>query len=304
MQQTTQNHIKTIMPSFFELSLPAVMGIININQQSFYAASRTSGLEQVLARVEVMLNAGARIIDLGAQSTQPQAYPIDAASEWELLQHIVPALPKHFPNALFSIDTFFASIARRALDCGFQMVNDVSAAQADPEMLEQIAPYNPYLVCMHWTSLTKNPELLHAFINSGAKYLQLMHSQAGETMPNIREFFHELLPRIHAAGIRKILIDPGICFGKTIAQNFEILRNLAQLRSFGYPILLGLSRKSFIYKTLNLAPEQALSGSLALNMCGLLHGADILRTHDVGHSVELLRLFIALQGGQYGWQYV
>lgn len=293
------------MPRFFNLSLPAVMGIINVNNQSFYQSSRARSLKAVLTKTEAMLKAGAHIIDIGAQSTQPQALPIAEVAEWTLLERILPELPKHFPEAVFSVDTFFASIAMRALDCGFQMINDVSAGLADPEMLTQIASYDPFLVCMHWTRLDKNPEALFRIINraKSASYSSLMQSKQGVIIPRIRLFFQRILPQIQATGIRKIILDPGICFGKTIEQNFEIVRNLAELRVFGYPILLGLSRKSFIYKTLNIKPEQALNGSCALNMYGLSNGADILRTHDVEHSLELLRLFLALQGQVYGWKY-
>lgn len=294
------------MPSFFGLKLPAVMGVININNQSFYQASRIHSLTIALNKIETMVDAGASIIDLGAQSTQPKALPIDEQTEWNLLKDILPELPKKFPKTIFSIDTFFANIAQRALDFGFQMINDVSAAQADPEMLNKIAPYRPFLVCMHWTEVAKNPQSLNQLYreNAAKPYATIMHPHKGRIVPIIQQFFQKIIPKIQRVGVQKILLDPGIGFGKTIEQNFEIIRNIRDFSNLAYPLLIGLSRKSFIYKTLNISPEQALNGSCALNMCALLNGASILRTHDVLYSMELIQLYQTLQGGNYGWKYV
>lgn len=290
------------MPDFFDLKLPAVMGVININEQSFYSHSVAHGLSQVLIKIETMLDDGAGIIDIGAQSTNPNASPLDQDEEWQLLKNIIPELSRRFPETIFSIDTFFPSIAHRALDYGFRMINDVSAARFDENMLSTIAPYNPFFVCMHWTNLDAHADALRKLVNTHEQpkpYKNIMQPKKVKIIAEIQQFFRNNLTRIQDLGIRKILLDPGLGFGKTVEQNFEILRNMSEFSTFGYPLLIALSRKSFICKSLNITPEQALNGSMAMNMCALLNGASVLRTHDVFYSMELLKLYRYLQGVTY-----
>ncbi|ULQ53982.1 dihydropteroate synthase [Flavihumibacter fluvii] len=262
------------------LEKPVVMGILNITPDSFHAPSRPASFGQVLAKAGSMIEEGATILDVGAQSTRPGSEWIDADTEWERLSTILPLLHATYPNTFFSIDTFHHSVAERAVKAGASIVNDVSGGQLDPDMLATVAGLGVPYVCMH---MKGTPQTMSSF----AKYDHLL--------ADIIDYFIERTYACHKAGISDIIIDPGFGFAKKGTQNFELLKHLGNLQLLGYPILLGVSRKSMVTKTLEITPAEALNGSTVLHTIGLLNGAGILRVHDVKEALQSISLVSALQ---------
>lgn len=254
---------------------PLVMGIINITPDSFYSGSRSGDDTAVLAQAETMLREGADILDIGGQSTRPGA---DWVGEEEELRRVVPVaelLLRHFPEAFISVDTWYSRVAQAAVDAGASMVNDVSGGFRDPAMLSVVGRLGVPYVCMHMkgTPATMNKEAVYADVTR-----------------DVLDFFIGRVEACRAAGIHDIILDPGMGFAKTHRHNLEILHNLSVFRMLGYPILLGVSRKSTIYKLLNVTPEEALNGTTVLHTLGLVNGADILRVHDVQEARQAIIL--------------
>ena len=254
---------------------PVVMGIINVTPDSFFEGSRRMDPEAVLSLAEKMLAAGASILDIGGQSTKPGAKRIGANEEMDRVLPAVETIHRNFPDAWISIDTFYASVAEAAIEAGAGMVNDISAGSIDDNLLPCVARMKVPYVCMH---MQGDPE----------------HMQ---TAPHYNHVTQEVLDFLirrtafcRSSGIQDIIIDPGFGFGKTIAHNFTLLRELAAFRMLGLPILAGLSRKSTIYRTLGCSAEEALNGTTVLNTLALLNGATILRVHDVKEAAEAITL--------------
>ena len=261
------------------MELPAIMGILNLNQDSFYSKSRIQNIDDCLVHCEKMLKEGAKIIDVGAISSRPKAKYPGTKEELSRLMSIFPMLRKSFPKAIFSIDTWNAKVAKQMLEEGADIINDISAGLLDTNLPEVIAHYHcPYII-MH---MKGNPENMQNLAN----YDKLIHE--------INLFFTERLKFLHQKGINDIVIDPGFGFSKTVEQNFELLNNLQMLKCHNSPVLVGLSRKSMIYKTLNCSPEEALNGSSAAHGIALMKGASILRVHDVKEAVEVLKILNGL----------
>jgi len=255
---------------------PLVMGILNITPDSFYSNSRYQQLEQVMARAEQMLEQGATILDIGGQSTRPGSDRLDVENEWSRIEAPLKAIIKRFSSAYISVDTYHAEVARRALGEGAFMINDISAGEMDVTMVETIATWGAPYVLMH---MRGTPNTMH----QQKDYLQVTEEVLSYL--SIRRDY------CVKAGITNLVIDPGFGFAKTLEQNFQLLSQLEKFSILPYPLLLGLSRKSFIYKTLGILPEQALNGSTFLHAIGLQKGARILRVHDVKEAVEAVRLF-------------
>lgn len=259
---------------------PVVMGIINVTPDSFFEGSRRMDPAAVLSMAEQMLTAGASILDIGGQSTKPGAKRISADEEMERVLPAVETIHRNFPNAWISIDTFYASVAKAAVEAGAGLVNDISGGSIDNNLLPCVAHLKVPYVCMH---MQGDPE----------------HMQAAPHYNNVtQEVLDFLIQRTafcRSSGIQDIIIDPGFGFGKTIAHNFTLLRELDAFRMMGMPILAGLSRKSTIYRTLGCSPEEALNGTTVLNTLALLNGATILRVHDVKEAVEAIKLVEAFQ---------
>ncbi len=267
----------------FTLDRPHVMGILNLTPDSFYSASRVSEEPEVLALASKMVSQGADLLDLGGYSTRPGAIPVDEAEE---LQRVIPSirlLAQKFPNVPLSVDTFRSNVARKAIEAGASIVNDVSGGEMDPRMMETIASLGVPYILMH---MRGNPGTM----NSLAHYQDLVKE--------LMDYFHAKVHRLRELGVRDIIIDPGFGFAKNVSHNFELLRELRNFRTFGLPVLVGLSRKSMIWRTLMLEPEQALNGTTALHMVALLHGATILRVHDVKEARECVQLFSKLNQEQ------
>ena len=264
---------------------PQLMGILNITPDSFYSGSRVRDVDEVLFTAEKMLLDGATILDIGGQSTRPGSEKLEPATELSRVIAPIEALHRRFPEAIISIDTYYASVAREAVNAGASIVNDISAGLLDPQMISVVADLRVPYVLMH---MKGNP--------------QTMQQQA--VYANVtREVLDQLAARmqeIKDAGIRDIIIDPGFGFGKTIAHNFSLLRELSVFSLLKAPLLLGISRKSFIWKTLEVTPDSAaaLQGTTALHMAGLMNGASILRVHDVKEAADTIRLYNEMQAAQ------
>jgi dihydropteroate synthase len=261
---------------------PLVMGILNITPDSFYTGSRVREVDQVLFTAEKMLKDGATMLDIGGQSTRPGSEKLEAETELSRVIAPIEALHRRFPEAIISIDTYYAKVAREAVNAGASIVNDISAGSLDPQMIPVVASLQVPYVLMH---MKGNPQTMQQ---------QALYSNV------TREVLDHLalrMQQIKEAGIRDIIIDPGFGFGKTIEHNFSLLRELSVFSLLKAPLLLGISRKSFIWKTLETTPESdaALQGTTALHMAGLMNGASILRVHDVKEAVDTIRLFNDMQ---------
>ncbi|MCG9911504.1 MAG: dihydropteroate synthase [Flavobacteriales bacterium] len=259
---------------------PRIMGILNITPDSFYAGSRVSDIDNLLIQVEKMLNEGADILDMGAVSTRPGS---DFISEEEEKKRLLPALEivlKHFPKAKISIDTYRASVAREAIQLGAALINDISGGIADAEMIHTVAGLQVPYVVMHMRGTPQTMTLQNVY----------------QAFP--QDVYFELAQQVETckrAGVHDIIIDPGFGFAKNIQQNFELFRSLHPSFFENNPLMIGISRKSMIYKTLNTTPEQALNGTTALHMSALQKGADILRGHDVKAAAECIKLYQELK---------
>ncbi|WP_018473681.1 dihydropteroate synthase [Echinicola pacifica] len=261
----------------FLLDEPWVMGIINITPDSFYAGSRVNPhTEQLLRSAEKQLLEGAKILDLGGYSSRPGAKDVSTADE---LHRIIPAvklLKKEFPEALLSIDTFRHQVAGEAVSAGADIINDISGGELDPEMIPTVGKMEVPYVCMH---MKGNPQDMH----EKTDYIDLEKE--------ILFFFNKKLNQCRQAGIKDVILDPGFGFAKSLDQNYRILKNLSYFKNIKCPILAGVSRKSMIYKVLEITPDEALNGTTALNMAALINGASILRVHDVKQALETIKLY-------------
>ncbi|MFT4022570.1 MAG: dihydropteroate synthase [Flavihumibacter sp.] len=262
------------------LDPPRVMGILNITPDSFYSGSRVLAEAQLLQRVETMIGEGASIIDIGAQSTRPDSRFLSAEEEWERLLPVLPGLCRRFPDTIFSIDSFYAQVAQRAVEAGAGMVNDISGGQLDAALLPAVGTLGVPYVCMHMRGTPQTMQTLTSY---------------EDLVLEISDYFIGRIAACRAAGIKDIVLDPGFGFAKTVSQNFTLLNRLEQFQVLGYPLLLGVSRKSSISKTLGITAEAALNGTTVLNTVGLMKGAAILRVHDVKEAVEAVKLVKTMQ---------
>ncbi|HUR11191.1 MAG TPA: dihydropteroate synthase [Flavitalea sp.] len=261
--------------SIVTLVEPVIMGILNITPDSFYAASRISNEEALIRMAEKMIRDGAFFLDIGGQSTRPGSIRVSADQE---LQRVIPAielLHKHFPATLLSVDTYYANVARLSVQAGASMVNDISAGALDTSMLPTVGRLQVPYVCMHMRGAPDNMQ-------------QLTHYE--NVTRDVVDFFIKQTAACINSGIHDIILDPGFGFGKTAAHNFQLLRELRSFSIFNKPILVGLSRKSTVYKTLGIPVEDSLNGTTVLHTLALLNGANILRVHDVKEAQEAVQL--------------
>ncbi|QRQ99611.1 dihydropteroate synthase [Dyadobacter sandarakinus] len=277
MSQVNKKTIN-IRGRLLDLSGPVVMGILNITPDSFFAQSRVQSAEEIVDKAGEMLQEGALILDIGGYSTRPGAREIEPAEESERVAAALEVLTRHFPEALFSADTFRAMVARQAVYSGAHMINDVAGGNLDPDMFDTVADLQVPYVLMHMRGTP-------ATMNKLTHYDQLI--------PDILKDLQQKVDILRQKGVTDLIIDPGFGFAKTIAQNFELLAGLSEFKRLGYPVLAGLSRKTTIYKTLNTTAEHALNGTTVLNTLALERGASILRVHDVKPAVEAVKLWTA-----------
>ncbi|BAV08096.1 dihydropteroate synthase [Filimonas lacunae] len=257
------------------LTRPVVMGIINTTPDSFYSDSRKQNIDTALAQAEQMLADGATILDLGGQSTGPGKPQVDAATEAARVVPVIAAIHQRFPEAFISVDTYFAQVARESAEAGACIINDVSGGTLDMAMLDTVAGLKLPYVCMHMKGTTETMQQFAHYENVTREVL---------------DFFIERLEACRQAGIHDVIIDPGFGFAKTIAHNFQLLKEMHLLQILEKPVLLGISRKSTIYKTLHITPEEALNGTTVLHTVGLQNGAVILRAHDVKEAMQAIQL--------------
>ncbi|MGF7230866.1 dihydropteroate synthase [Arachidicoccus sp.] len=262
------------------LEKPIVMGIINVNNDSFYVGNRKSQMTDALSLAEKMLEDGATILDFGGQSTRPQSTLISATQEAQRVIPVIENVIKKFPEALISIDTFYAQVAKQAVNAGASIVNDISAGNLDEKMLKTVAELGVPYIAMH---MKGKPQTMNAL----AKYENATRE--------VLDYFIQKINQCNLAGIRDIIVDPGFGFAKMPAQSFELMKNLTTFSMLQKPILVGVSRKSMIYKTLHSTSEAALNGSTVLHTFALQNGANIIRTHDVKEAVETIVLLKQLE---------
>lgn len=258
-----------------DLSTPLVMGILNATPDSFFEGSRMEQIDAGVKKALEMAQFGASILDIGGQSTRPGAEFITESMEIDRVVPLIEAIHAAIPNMPISIDTFHASVAKAAIDAGASLVNDISCGNFDPKMISTVVANQAGYIGMHQTG---DPYSMHEV------------QDRSNIMKSLMDYFIVKKKQFTEIGLTQWIIDPGFGFSKTKAENFELVKSLAQLKAMDLPILLGVSRKSSIYKTLGVDAEGALNGTTVLNTIGLLGGANILRVHDVKEAMEAITL--------------
>ncbi|MCK0125799.1 dihydropteroate synthase [Gelidibacter sp. F2691] len=258
-----------------DLTIPKVMGILNLTPDSFYDGGVHTNDSIILKHVEKMLTDGATFIDVGAYSSRPKAKHISETEELQRLLPILSLLTATFPDILISIDTFRSEVAKQSIAAGACLINDISAGNMDPQMLETVAELGVPYVMMHMKGTPQDMQ---------------QHATYDNLIKEMLFYFSERIAAAKALGIIDIIVDPGFGFSKTTAQNYELLKHLDSFKMLDKPILVGISRKSMIYKPLNTSASEALNGTTILNTLGLQQGAAILRVHDVKEAVECIKL--------------
>lgn len=264
-----------------DLSTPKVMGILNVTPDSFFSGSRKQTEKEIISRCHQILEEGGAMIDVGAQSTTPTSSLLTAKEEAARLMPALKLIRRELPEAILSVDTFYADVARQAVEeHGVQIVNDISAGQIDARMFSVIAELKVPYVLMHMRGtpqdMQKQTDYTHLF-------------------QDLTYFFSERIAQLNSLGVNDVIIDPGFGFSKTLMQNFELMAYLKYFHIFDEPILVGISRKSMIYRSLGISPEESLNGTTVLNSVALLSGASILRVHDVKEAVECVLLTSQIQ---------
>ena len=261
--------------SILDLSTPLVMGILNATPDSFFEGSRMEHIDAGVKKAIEMAQFGASIIDIGGQSTRPGAEIITESMEIDRVVPMIKAIHAAIPNMPISIDTYHATVAKAAIDAGACIVNDISCGNFDPKMLPMVVANKAGYIGMHQTG---SPSIMHEV------------QERSDIMKTLLDYFLDKKKQFAAIGLTEWIIDPGFGFSKTKAENFELVKSLAQLKALDLPMLLGVSRKSSIYKTLGVDAEAALNGTTVLNTIGLMEGANILRVHDVKEAKEAIIL--------------
>jgi len=264
-----------IKGKLLNFSVPKIMGILNVTPDSFFDGGKYNSHDKILKQVEKMIISGAEIIDVGGYSSRPGASDISISEELKRVIPIIKLIRHEFPNSLISIDTFRSRVANESIISGADIINDISGGNLDLEMFKTAANLKAPYILMHMKGNPRN-------MMKNSNYFDVTHE--------ICKYFSEKIEKARLEGINDIIIDPGFGFSKTIEQNYELLNNLDFLKQFQKPLLVGLSRKSMIYKLLNSTAEKALNGTSILHTVSLLKGADILRTHDVKEAVECVKI--------------
>ncbi|MBW0178373.1 dihydropteroate synthase [Sediminibacterium sp.] len=254
---------------------PIVMGIINTTPDSFYENSRINHVDAALTQAEKMISEGAVILDIGAQSTRPGSEIVGPEEEIRRLGNIIEAIAKKFPDTFLSVDTYYSEVAKAAANMGVSIINDISGGHFDPQMLDTVAQLKMPYVCMH---VEGNAATMHKVPVYTDVVIEVM------------DYFIQRMKACRAAGITDMILDPGFGFSKTAEQNFQLIRSTSSFVALGKPLLIGVSRKSTIYKTLGITAQEALNGTTVLHTAALLGGAHIVRVHDVKEAMEAIRL--------------
>ena len=280
MEITTARYIN-VNGSLLDLSQPRVMGILNVTPDSFYAGSRTQTEAEIVRRVKQIVSEGAAIIDIGAYSSRPNADNVSAREEMERLRMGLKILFEIQPDAVVSVDTFRADVARMCVEeYGVAIINDIAAGEMDADMFHTVAALNVPYIMMHM---------------QGTPQSMQQHPHYGKLLKEVFLYFARKVQQLRDLGVKDIILDPGFGFGKTMEHNYELLSHLEDFRIFELPLLVGVSRKSMIYRLLDITPQEALNGTTVLDTICLLKGADILRVHDVKEAVETVRIVQAMR---------
>ena len=256
-------------------STPLVMGIINCTDDSFYESSRVIDRSDLYKRIDEMIALGVDIIDIGGQSTKPGAIQVPINVELSRISPAIEHIISSHPSTWISIDTYRSAIAAFAVEQGAHIVNDISGGDLDPQMIKIVAKLDVPFICTH---MQGQPDTMQ------------LNPQYGDVLGEVKAFFYDRIDICHRAGIKQIILDPGFGFGKTLEHNYTLVNKLDELVDLGYPILVGFSRKSMIYKLLGTTPNEALNGTTVLNTVALLKGATILRVHDVKEAREVVEI--------------
>lgn len=279
MKQKTTKYIN-VNGRLMDLSHPRVMGILNLTPDSFYAGSRKQTEKEIADRTNQIMEEGGSIIDVGAYSSRPGAADVSAAEEMERLRKGLPVIFREQPEAVVSVDTFRADVARMCVEeFGVAIINDISAGEMDRNMFPVVARLGVPYVMMHMQGTPQDMQ---------------RHPHYDHLLKEVLYYFSEKIQRLRDLGAKDLIVDPGFGFGKTLAHNYELLAQMDELSVFELPVLVGVSRKSMIYNLLGGTSEDALNGTTAVNMVALLKGADILRVHDVKPAVEAVKITSAL----------
>ena len=280
MEITTARYIN-VNGSLLDLSKPRVMGILNVTPDSFYAGSRTQTEAEIVRRVKQIVSEGAAIIDIGAYSSRSNADNVSAREEMERLRMGLKILFEIQPDAVVSVDTFRADVARMCVEeYGVAIINDIAAGEMDANMFHTVAALNVPYIMMHM---------------QGTPQSMQQHPHYDNLLKEVFLYFARKVQQLRDLGVKDIILDPGFGFGKTMEHNYELLSHLEEFRIFELPLLVGVSRKSMIYRLLDITPQEALNGTTVLDTICLLKGADILRVHDVKEAVETVRIVQAMR---------
>ncbi len=264
-----------------DLRQPKVMGILNLTPDSFYDGGQNIASEKIILKVEQMLQDGATFIDVGGYSSKPNADFVSVEEELNRVVPIVKLLVAKFPEIFISVDTFRSEVAKAAIEAGAVIVNDISAGNLDENMLPTVAELKVPYIMMH---MRGNPKTMQQL------------TDYRDIVKEMIFYFSEKVAKARSFGIKDIIIDPGFGFAKNLEQNFEVMQKLELFQMLELPLLSGISRKSMIYKTLDVSPQESLNGTTFLNTISLQKGAKILRVHDVKEAVECVKLFEKLGG--------
>lgn len=255
---------------------PLVMGILNLTEDSFYDGGKYNNFDTAIQRAEEIIKNGGEIIDIGACSTRHGAELVSPKEEISRIIPVLKEIRKRFPQTIISIDTVWSSVVKEVMDNGADMINDISGGQFDKDLFNSISQTNASYILMHTTAKPNQMQL-----NTNYEDLYL----------DISKYFAEKLDNLYDLGVKDVILDLGFGFGKTIEQNYELIRRISEFKVFNLPILTGISRKSMIYKPLNITPNESLNATTALNMIALLNGTNILRVHDVKQAVETIKIY-------------
>lgn len=269
-----QQHLN-ISGKLMPLDPPLIMGILNVTEDSFFDGGKYTEEAKIVARAEQIIREGGDIIDIGAVSTRPGAQDLPEQEEIARIQRAVSAVRAALPNAAISVDTWRASVARAAVPCGADIINDVSGGTFDPEMIPTMGQLQVPYILMH---TPEKPDTMQ------------QHTDYEDILAEMIQFFGQQIEKLHEAHVHDIILDPGFGFGKTLEQNYFVLQNMDAFKVFDLPILVGISRKSMIYKLLGTTPDYALNGTTVVNTLALMKGAHILRVHDVKEAVEAVKI--------------
>ncbi|MDE5759728.1 MAG: dihydropteroate synthase [Bacteroides sp.] len=267
--------------TLLDLSTPCVMGILNVTPDSFYAGSRMQTEVEIARRVEQIVTEGAGIIDIGAYSSRPNADNVSAREEMERVRTGLSVLRRVKPDAVVSVDTFRADVARMCVEeYGVAIINDIAAGEMDEEMFRTVAELNVPYIMMHMQGTPQDMQ---------------QHPHYDNLLKEVFQYFARKVQQLRDLGVKDIILDPGFGFGKTLEHNYELLNHLEEFRIFELPLLVGVSRKSMIYRLLGTTPQESLNGTTVIDTICLLKGADILRVHDVKEAVETIRIVEAMR---------